>query len=50
MPVRLLNRFRHAALACLLGSLSLNAAADPVTLTLYNGQHAATGIAIAKAF
>lgn len=28
----------------------LNAAADPVTLTLYNGQHAATGIAIAKAF
>ncbi|WP_240462708.1 hypothetical protein, partial [Pseudomonas aeruginosa] len=24
MPVRLLNRFRHAALACLLGSLSLN--------------------------
>ncbi|MBH9342316.1 iron ABC transporter substrate-binding protein [Pseudomonas aeruginosa] len=50
MPVRLLNRFRHATLACLLGSLSLNAAADPVTLTLYNGQHAATGIAIAKAF
>lgn len=50
MPVRLLNRFRHAALACLLGSLSLNAAADPVTLTLYNGQHAATGITIAKAF
>ena len=50
MPVRLLSRFRHAALACLLGSLSLNAAADPVTLTLYNGQHAATGIAIAKAF
>ena len=50
MSVRLLAGVKGAVLACLLGGLSLHAAADPVTLTLYNGQHAATGIAIAKAF
>lgn len=50
MSVRLLAGVKRAALAVLLGGLSLHAAADPVTLTLYNGQHAATGIAIAKAF
>lgn len=50
MSVRLLAGIKRAALAALLGGLSLHAAADPVTLTLYNGQHAATGMAIAKAF
>ncbi|KAF1065958.1 MAG: Iron-utilization periplasmic protein [Pseudomonas citronellolis] len=50
MSARFLAGLKGALLASLLGGLSLNAAADPVTLTLYNGQHAATGIAVAKAF
>lgn len=39
---------RGAFLAC--GVMSGTAFAAPVTLTLYNGQHEATGVAIAKAF
>lgn len=48
--MRLSHLVSHAFGVCLSVFLSVNAQAAPVSLTLYNGQHEATGIAIAKAF
>jgi iron(III) transport system substrate-binding protein len=51
MNTRPLNVVARLAAATLVGTLLAGQAmADPVTLTLYNGQHEATGVAVAKAF